>query len=133
MLRRCPASAYTARTVLRIRSEQIARFTALRKESFVKSAYQALQRHWSLQVARSGPDATLARLRTLVQSAFSLGFSTEPQVLRFINVCYALGDQFYEEHDWARRLLARRELTPEVRVRLLVEKTENWLYGEAVD
>jgi hypothetical protein len=100
---------------------------------FVEVAYQAVHRHWHHQVAAAGPDATRTRLRSLIPVAESLGFSTNQQVLRYINVCYALGDAFSAEFDWARLLLERPNLSPEVRIALLVEKTEDWLNGIAVD
>lgn len=119
--------------MLRIRSAQMDALSRQRLERFVEEATGVVSRHWSAEVARLGPDATRERVREAVLQAREHGIVGREDALRYLNVVFALGDDFVEKFPWAGRIVNNTRLRPDVRMSLLAERTASYLDGFEVE
>jgi hypothetical protein len=87
---------------------------------------------WRRQAEAVGETATRARLRRLARQGRALGLVSVQDGLRFVNVAFALGDDFLVRYPWAARIAGNGHLSPAVRLELLVDRTAAWLDGEEV-
>ncbi len=119
--------------MLTIRREQMHVFGEVALAHFVEQAYGVVGTHWRQQTDAAGEEPTRKRLRLLALEAHRLGLRSPQQALRFINVVFALGDDFASRHAWARRVVDHQRLSPQAKLNLLVEKTAAWLDDEDVE
>src|SRR4051812_12990073 len=109
--------------MLKIRAEQE---TALRQTAlaaFEERAVAEAREHWPAAARREG-DAGLAKLvREGTSRAAALGFTTEKQVLRYLNLTLALGPGFAEDarYPWAAPILGDGRRDPNGKLDTLVE------------
>lgn len=118
--------------MLTIRQDQMHVFEDIQLERFVSHAYGVVRRHWRRQAEAAGETATRARLRRLARQGRALGLVSVQDGLRFVNVAFALGDDFLVRYPWAARIAGNGHLSPAVRLELLVDRTAAWLDGEEV-
>jgi hypothetical protein len=104
---------------LRIRGEQLKVFEEERIDAFVARAMGEVVQHWPLLLETLGEAALRERLRQGTRRAMDLGLETEGQLLRYLNVGFALGDDFTDTLPEARAIL-EGPLSP-------AEKLEGWV------
>jgi len=119
--------------MLKIRSPQMDALARERLERFVDEATAVVSRHWKEQAEQLGTAATRERVYQAVLQAQSHGIVRRDDTLRYLNVAFALGDDFVEKFAWAGRIVTNTRLRPDVRISLLVERTASYLDGFEVE
>lgn len=104
--------------MLQLRPEQVAALSAKIDEALVTMVIGEVETHWAVVARSTPPDALRERVRELIAKCRQHGFRTESQVLRYVNVAMALGDDF--ESLPAMAEIAAKPLTPG-------EKVEMWV------
>ncbi|HEX8695895.1 MAG TPA: hypothetical protein VF746_25995 [Longimicrobium sp.] len=114
-----------------IRDEQLRVLGEAARERFVRGALEKLRKHWPGAFRELGEAAARARVERAVAEAEGFGIRAEADVLRFVNLAFALGDGFAADprRPWARALLADTALTPTERLDRLVELALDELDG----
>lgn len=119
--------------MLLIREAQMDQFRREVREQFIDRASRTVAAHWPA-VAR---DTAPAGLRALVARALAagemLGFLTETQALRFVNLTVALGEGFETQPrcSWARPILTNTALSPDSKLDLLFARARSALLEQA--
>jgi hypothetical protein len=105
--------------MLTIRRHQLTAFRRRLLDAFVEDALAAVARHWP-QVYRATEEGALrTRIRRNVRRALDVGLTTEGELLRYLNVALALGDDFLEQVPAAGTVLTDLRTPP--------EKLEEWV------
>ena len=119
--------------MLTIRREQIRIFQDVEFERLVRAAIEQVRKHWAHKFKKWGADQTGQNVRGALRDALRLGFETESQALRYVNVMVAMGPALAYEarHAAARRLLENTRLHPESRLDQMVAYAYDYLKDEA--
>jgi len=98
-----------------------------------RAAIEQVRETLGAQVQEMGADQTGQNARDALRDAFRLGFETESQALRYVNVMVAMGPALAYEarHAAARRLLENTRLHPESRLDQMVAYAYDYLKDEA--
>jgi hypothetical protein len=119
--------------VLTIRHAQMRSLSRSLLDEFVERAFVVIRKHWRHKVERLGPAATRETIYRGILQAFGYGLEVEQQVMRFLNVLFALGEGFPDTYPWAARVLNNTRLKPDMKIELLLERTRIFLDGSEVD
>ena len=109
--------------MLVIREQQIHVLRAARRRDFEERTTRYVQRQFPTRCTTLGDTATQDQVHTAVGRALDYGLSAEADVLRYVNLTFALGLDFDRsgQYPWVEPILADRRYTPEVRIALLAQ------------
>jgi hypothetical protein len=81
---------------------------------------------WPAETAELGDEATEKIVRSALQRATLFGFSSEYDVIRFVDLAFLLGTDFDTNHGvvWTRPILADRSLAPTAKMDKLYQRME---------
>ncbi|MCP3143248.1 hypothetical protein [Pyxidicoccus xibeiensis] len=115
--------------MLTIRHEQLALLQQPLLERFVEDAATRLRRCWPRSTARLGDDVLKARIRRSIQTARGHGFEDQRNVLRYLNLSFALGEDFTTSgtYPWVSPLVRQQGLSPTERMDRLVARATSFL------
>jgi hypothetical protein len=122
----CDELCYHAR-VLTIRREQLLAFSDGRRQRFVSVALQTIANHWPGMLDTRGENSVRRMIASQIEMAARHGFTTEAQVLRYLNVVVALGNDFPASVPWGESLLRESKGTPDHRLDALVRRAHREL------
>lgn len=90
-----------------LRQEQIEAFAAVRRRAFAERVLPLLRKHWPEECAALGEAAARERIESAVVRARRYGVVKEYDVLRFVNMTFALHEDFDtdERYPWAAAFL----------------------------
>ena len=92
--------------MLKIRPEQMETLAEVQLRRLERDAIAHVQEFWSEQAKAQGEDGVRSMVQRALQRSDVYGIEEESDVLRFINLMYALGDDFDTEQPWAAKILA---------------------------
>jgi hypothetical protein len=93
--------------MLRIRPEQIEVFSRAQRARFEEEdAFAHVAKHWPGALDAEGEAGVRARIAGISARADELALDTEYDVLRLLNLDFALGAGFETEHPWIAKTLA---------------------------
>jgi hypothetical protein len=118
--------------MLTLRTPQLRALRRTAADALLDQATALVHRHWRARSEALGAAATRQRVKGALRQAWSYGFTTRREALRFVNLTMALGDGFVTDprYPWAAELLARGDLHPVTRLDLLCEQASLTLrYG----
>ncbi len=90
---------------------------------------EAVSIHWPGAFRKLGREGCEQRVRRAMDAARRFGISLDVDVLRFLNLTFALGEDFYvpPAGAWAVRILERSELSPALRLQMLMDRARTIL------
>lgn len=117
-----------------IREAQFGVFRERLQDVFVRQAAAALCMHWPNACAELGQEALQERVRLEIEEAAKFGFVLKADVLRYINLTFALGTGFATDpkFPWAARICGDRRVQPNERLDRLMQKAVYFLEGRQV-
>jgi hypothetical protein len=109
---------------LTIRPEQMQTLGQAQTEVFVEEAAAIFRKTWPARSAALGDDGLRDRVRRAVRKCFTYGIEDSRDVLRYVNLMFALGEDFATSprFPWAGRILEQRRVVPSERLCRLAEK-----------
>ena len=108
--------------MLKIRAEQLQILQEEQARRFEREAVAHVRSSWPEQVAAQGEDGVHAMVARAVERAGAHGFDEEFDILRYLNLVCALGEDFDERLDWAAAILADRDHPARGRMDALTER-----------
>jgi hypothetical protein len=98
--------------MLKIRPDQIAVLAGSSQQTFEESVAALVRRYWADQWLRDGDSPSLDRVRAAIAKARAAGFLAASDIIRFVNLTYALGPAFDTDprYPWAALLHDRAQL-----------------------
>jgi hypothetical protein len=106
--------------MLVIRNEQMRAIEALRLQEFEGQACAHLRKSFPTQCESLGQDGVAAFVRYGVDRARAIGFESEFDILRFLNLVMVFGYEV-EQQDWVREILDHEGYEPCTKMDLLTE------------
>ncbi len=112
--------------MLVIRPQQMEAFRLAREREFENRALAHLRLHFPGECAAIGETDARNTIRFALFKARQYGFEEEHDVLRYLNLMYALGFEFDADrrYPWARETLGFRHMQPRARMDLLMQQAE---------
>lgn len=111
--------------MLRIRPEQLEHFAERTRKRFVQMMVDYLRESFGERVASLGAEPLAAWVRSGLDLCERAGVTTEPEAAQLILLLLVLAPppaaDAEQQHEWVRELIARRGLSPEGKVRLMVQ------------
>ena len=98
--------------LLKIRAEQYERFAAVALKRFEDDAVQWVRESWPEEFDAKGEEAVRAEVQGVVGRCRNHGIERGEHVLRFLNLCYALGPDFDTAYAWAKGPLEHAAADP---------------------
>ncbi|MBL8236424.1 MAG: hypothetical protein JNM66_03340 [Bryobacterales bacterium] len=98
--------------MLKIRPDQIAVLAGPSQHTFEDSVAALVRRYWAEQWLRDGEGPGMERVRAAIAKARAAGFQAASDIIRFVNLTYALGPAFDTDprYPWAALLHDRSQL-----------------------
>lgn len=121
-------------SMLTLRSSQLDSLGDNSRDRFITDAMAILSRHWPAEAARR-QESLRVDVEQNVSRAMQYGWLEEKEILRYLNVAFALGSNFADDtrYPWATRLLADDTIHPKMKLEILVQKTSDLLNNMEVD
>jgi hypothetical protein len=107
--------------VLVIRQDQYEAFSALVFNKYVNDLKIHLQENFTDQIKNLGDLDIEVFIREKIEVAESFSIASGDDIRRFVESCLDLGPIFYEQFDWARKILTDSELDGEKKMELIDE------------
>jgi hypothetical protein len=119
--------------VLTIRDAQMAALARDRRERFVRRAVEHVRTAFPAAFAERGRAGVEASVRTALEKSDVYGLPSERDVLRYLNLMYALGFELDTDPrvPWAAEVLGNTRYDGSVKLDLLAERARRWLAARA--
>lgn len=97
-----------------LRDDQIRALTQVTRKGFEQRLYEQLAKYWPDECARMGEWHVRRMIRNARHSAMTYGIETEYDILRFLNVMFAVGKDFESNPDcrWMVQQLEDKRFDP---------------------
>ncbi len=125
-----PATSKQAPKRLRLRQPQWDALRGLPRARFVDHAMALARRAWPARSRSLGPEGLRARVESAIETASWWGIVDRQGVLRWLNLGFALGEDF-PARPWAARVLARDDLHGATKMEVLASKAARVVAAEA--
>lgn len=115
--------------MLKIRAEQLAVFDALANDAFERKAMELLREHWPEESGLLGEQKLRERITAGRQRVGEYGITADRDVLRFLNVTFALGPEFDRDprYPWAAVYLNEPTFPPSRKMDRLTDRARRVL------
>jgi len=112
--------------MLTLRQEQIDALAKAAEKQFEDRVLAHLQRVWATECQAVGESRIRQSIREAIERGKALGFVSEYDLVRFIDLFYLLGRKFETNPraQWAADILNQAELSPATKLDRLWERTE---------
>jgi hypothetical protein len=112
--------------MLRIRQEQMHAFARNAREMFVRRSVDHIRSLLPDEYARLGEERVRDSVEHAIARCRQYGITEGYDVLRYVNLMYTLGHHFDDDgqYAWAADLLKDRQISPRIRLDLLVEQAK---------
>ena len=115
--------------MLTIREEQMEALAEVQQERFLKEVLAFAEETWPEELQSLGEDGVREMAADAIDRCRAFGIETEYHVLRFINIMFALGEDFDdgEDYPWSVDILEDESTDPDDKLDKLEAETERAL------